>query len=124
MVVRVLLCDDTPELRVLMRWALEQRADLRVIGEAGDGAEAVAQAASLDPEVVVLDLDMPGPGPGALIEAVRAAAPAAAIVTFSGHDPTVVAGPAAASIDLHLPKTTDLAHAASAVHELGLSRLR
>jgi DNA-binding NarL/FixJ family response regulator len=124
MVVRVLLCDDTPELRALMRWALEQRADVRVVGEAGDGVQAAAQAASLQPEVVVLDLDMPGPGPGALIEAVRAAAPAAALVTFSGHDPAVVAGPAASSIDLHLPKTTDLANAASAVHELGLLRRR
>jgi len=124
MLVRVLLCDDTPELRSLMRWALERRDDVRVVAEAADGYEAVAQAAALEPEVVLLDLEMPGAAPAALIEGVRAAAPDAALVTFSGHDPALVAGTAAADIDLHLPKTTDLAYVARAVHELGSSRRR
>jgi DNA-binding NarL/FixJ family response regulator len=120
--LRVLLCDDTPELRALLRWALEQRSDVRVVAEAGDGETAIAQAAALAPEVVVLDLEMPGPRPADLLEAVRAAAPGAALVTFSGHDPALVVGDGVDAIDLHVPKTTDLAYAARAVHELGLAR--
>lgn len=122
MALRVLLCDDAPELRGLLRWALERRPGVRVVGEAGDGEDAVVQAAALQPDVVVLDLEMPGPGPAAVIEALRTAVPRAALVTFSGHDPARVAGAAAAAIDLHVPKTTDLAHAAQIVHELGLQR--
>jgi DNA-binding NarL/FixJ family response regulator len=120
--LRVLLCDDAPELRALLRWALEQRSDVLVVGEAGDGETAIAHAAAFAPEVVVLDLEMPGPGPADLLEAVRAAAPEAALVTFSGHDPAFVVGEAVGAIDLHVPKTTDLAYAARAVHELGLAR--
>jgi DNA-binding NarL/FixJ family response regulator len=124
MALRVLLCDDVPELRGLLRWALEQRAGVDVVGEAGDGTDAIVKTTALAPEVVVLDLEMPGPGPAALIEALRMAAPDAALVTFSGHDPARVAGAAAATIDLHVPKTTDLARAARVVHELGLERRR
>jgi DNA-binding NarL/FixJ family response regulator len=121
MPLRILLCDDAPELRALLRWALEQRPGVRIVGEADNGPDAVAQAVALEPEVVVLDLEMPGPGPAELLELLRAAVPRAALVTFSGHDPGTVAGAAAAIVDLHIPKTTDLARAAAAVHELGLA---
>jgi DNA-binding NarL/FixJ family response regulator len=43
-----------------MRWALERRDDVRVVAEAADGHEAVAKAAALEPEVVILDLEMHG----------------------------------------------------------------
>jgi DNA-binding NarL/FixJ family response regulator len=117
--VRILLCDDTAELRALLRSALEAQEDVTIVGEAGDGDGALALAAEVQPDVVVLDLEMPGPAPGPLLRAVRRLAPRAAIVTFSGHDPAVVAGPAAREIALHLPKTTDLAVAGHAVRELG-----
>jgi CheY-like chemotaxis protein len=120
--LRVLLCDDADELRGLLRWAFEQRPGVRVVGEASDGDGAVAQAAALAPDVVVLDLEMPGEGPVAVLEALRAAAPQAALVTFSGHDPSRVAGAAAPLIDLHVPKTTDLGRAAQAIEALGIER--
>jgi CheY-like chemotaxis protein len=120
--LRVLLCDDAAELRALLRWAFEQRPAVQVVGEASDGAGAVAQAAALAPDVVVLDLEMPGLGPAAVLEALRAAAPQAALVTFSGHEPARVAGTAAALIDLHVPKTTDLGRAAQAIEALGIER--
>jgi two-component system nitrate/nitrite response regulator NarL len=88
----------------------------------GDGDAGLRLAAEHQPDVVVLDLEMPGPAPAALLRALRRLAPRAAIVTFSGHDPAVVAGPAAREIALHLPKTTDLAAAGSAVRELGRRR--
>ena len=121
--MRVLLCDDTPELRSLMRYALESEDGVEVVGEVGDGDAAVLLAADEQPDIVVLDLEMLGPDPGALLTGLRSAAPNAALVTFSGHEPAAVAGAAVQEIALHVPKTTDLAAAALAVRELG-GRLR
>jgi DNA-binding NarL/FixJ family response regulator len=118
--MRILLCDDSAELRVLLRSAIEQDGDdVAIVAEVGDGDTALRLAAEHQPDVVVLDLAMPGPAPAALLRTLRRLAPRAAIVTFSGHDPAVVAGPAAREIALHLPKTTDLAAAGRAVRELG-----
>jgi len=121
--VRILLCDDTPELRTLLRSALEAAGDVTIVGEVGDGDIAVQLAADEQPEVVVLDLEMPGPEPEALLTALRRAAPSAALVTFSGHRPADVAGAAVDEIALHVPKTTDLAVGARAIRALG-NRLR
>jgi DNA-binding NarL/FixJ family response regulator len=117
--MRILLCDDTPELRALMRYALESEGGVEIVGEVGDGDAAVQLAADEQPDVVVLDLEMPGPDPAALLTAMRRAAQGAALVTFSGHEPAAVAGAAVGEIALHVPKTTDLAAAARAVRELG-----
>lgn len=121
--MRILLCDDSAELRSLLRSAIEQGGEeVAIVGEVGDGDAALRLAAEHQPDVVVLDLEMPGPTPASLLRAVRRLAPRTAIVTFSGHDPAVVAGPAAREIALHLPKTTDLVAAGSAVRELGRRR--
>jgi DNA-binding NarL/FixJ family response regulator len=120
--VRVLLCDDTAELRALLRYALESEG-AEIVGDVGDGDAAVQLAADERPDVVVLDLEMPGPDPQALLIALRGAAPNAALVTFSGHEPAAVAGAAVQEIALHVPKTTDLSAAARAVRELGRSRM-
>jgi DNA-binding NarL/FixJ family response regulator len=120
--LRVLLCDDSAELRMLLRSAIEGGRNVAIVGEVGDGDEALRLAAEHQPDVVVLDLEMPGPLPEALVTGLRRAAPGAALVTFSGHDPATVAGAAVGEIALHLPKTTDLAVAARAVRDLGRSR--
>jgi DNA-binding NarL/FixJ family response regulator len=117
--VRILLCDDTAELRALLRSALESQDDVTIVGEAGDGDSALAIAARTQPDIVVLDLEMPGPPAGALLSALRHVAPQAQIVTFSGHEPSAVAGDAVREIALHLPKTTELTVAVRAVRELG-----
>jgi DNA-binding NarL/FixJ family response regulator len=116
--VRVLLCDDTPELRALLRHALEAEGGLEIVGEVGDGDAAVQLATDEQPDVVVLDLEMPGPDPAALLTGLRRAAPGAALVTYSGHEPASVAGSAVDEIALHIPKTTDLTAAARAVRAL------
>jgi DNA-binding NarL/FixJ family response regulator len=55
----VLIVDDVPVVREALRWIIEDEADLTVIGEVGDGLEAVRLAAELLPEVVILDVELP-----------------------------------------------------------------
>jgi DNA-binding NarL/FixJ family response regulator len=58
--IRILLVDDEPLLRLGFRLVLDSQPDMRVIGEAGDGAQAVRQTAELDPDVILMDVRMPG----------------------------------------------------------------
>jgi DNA-binding NarL/FixJ family response regulator len=88
--VGVLICDDLEQMRRLLRVIVELNPDLRVVGEAGDGNEAVRQAATLQPDVILLDLSMPvRTGLEALPE-IRQVAPAAAVIAFTGLDEEVV----------------------------------
>ena len=60
MTTSVLLVDDQPLLRTGFRMILSAESDLRVVGEAGDGASAVELARRLRPDVVLMDIRMPG----------------------------------------------------------------
>ena len=59
MTVRVVVADDQELVRAGLRTILEAQADLEVVGEAGDGREAVDAARRLRPDVVVMDVRMP-----------------------------------------------------------------
>ena len=58
--VRVLLVDDDPLVRAGLRMILSSADDLEVVGEAGDGAEAVGAVRTHRPDVVLMDIRMPG----------------------------------------------------------------
>lgn len=58
--IRILLADDHAVLRAGLRALLDAEHDMTVVGEAGTGEEAVEQAKTLQPDVVVMDLTMPG----------------------------------------------------------------
>lgn len=58
--VRVLVADDEPLVRSGLRLILDAEPDLQVVGEAGDGAEAVELTRALRPDVVCMDVRMPG----------------------------------------------------------------
>jgi DNA-binding NarL/FixJ family response regulator len=58
--IRVLIADDHTLVRTGFRMVLAGAPDLTVVGEAGDGAEAVSAAVDLRPDVVLMDIRMPG----------------------------------------------------------------
>lgn len=57
--IRLIIVDDTPQVREDLRRLLELTDQVKVVGEAKDGADAVRQVESLRPEVVLMDLEMP-----------------------------------------------------------------
>lgn len=60
MSVRVLICDDQPLVRAGVRTLLSTQPDIEIVGEASDGAAAIAAAGRVRPDVVLMDVRMPG----------------------------------------------------------------
>ena len=84
--IRVLLVDDHPIVRGGIGHLLARDAEIEVVGEAANGAEALRLTEQLHPDVVVLDMelpDMPGPEVARLL---RERNPATRILALSGHD--------------------------------------
>jgi DNA-binding NarL/FixJ family response regulator len=59
MAVRILIADDDPTIRILLRRLLERHSDWRVCGEAVNGVEAVEKVELFTPDLAILDLGMP-----------------------------------------------------------------
>jgi len=79
--IRILIADDHAIFRDGLKKLLESEADFTVVGEAGDGAEAIKLAQKLKPDILLLDLAMPRmPGMMALRELTTAAVPVRTIV--------------------------------------------
>ena len=81
----ILLADDHPLIRQALRNVLEKETDFEVIGEAGDGAEAVALAKELHPDVIVMDISMPGMNGLEATREIKAALPNIAILVLTVH---------------------------------------
>jgi DNA-binding NarL/FixJ family response regulator len=84
--ITVLLVDDHPVVRDGLRGMLNAEPDLEVIGEAGSGAEAVALARSLRPDVVLMDLRMPGVDGATATGLIRAEVGTTHVVVLTTYD--------------------------------------
>ena len=69
--VRVLVADDHPVYREGIVRAIKERPELELVGEAGDGREALDQTKQLEPDVAVLDIRMPGLDGTQVLAAIR-----------------------------------------------------
>jgi DNA-binding NarL/FixJ family response regulator len=84
--VRVLIADDQALVRGGFRMILEAKEDVEVVGEAGDGAEAVALVERLQPDVVLMDVRMPGVDGLEATRRIAASGSSARIVILTTYD--------------------------------------
>lgn len=86
--IRVLLADDHAVLRAGLRVLLNSESDITVVGEAGNGHEALEQIAKLKPDIVVLDLMMPETKGLDIIEQITEIHSQTRILVLTMHDDT------------------------------------
>src|ERR1700747_2458012 len=83
--IRILLADDHTLMRRGLRLVIEQQPDLVVVGEGSDGREAVSLAASLKPDVAVLDIGMPNLNGIEAAKQITGAGTQTAVIVLSMH---------------------------------------
>ena len=80
---QMLLVDDNPVVRRIVRQVLEKESQLRICGEADDGKEALDKAKLLQPDIVILDLSMPRMGGLEAAPQIRNLLPDACLILFT-----------------------------------------
>ena len=86
MTTRVLIADDHPTFRRGLKALIDSLPDIELAGEAADGEAAIAQAAKLLPDVIVMDLNMPGLNGVEATRKIVAANPSAAVLVLTMLD--------------------------------------
>jgi two-component system NarL family response regulator len=84
--IRVMIVDDHPAVRKGIAALVESEPDLQVVGQTGDGAEAVDLFRKVKPDVVLMDLRLPGMGGVEAIMAIRQEFPQARIIVLTTFD--------------------------------------
>ena len=83
--VRILLVEDMPQVLHDLRQLLELTGRFEIVGEAGDGVEAVQLAGELSPEAVILDLEMPRLDGYEAARLIKELQPALRVIILSAH---------------------------------------
>jgi DNA-binding NarL/FixJ family response regulator len=84
--IRVLLADDHKVIRDGLRLLIDGQRDMRVVGDAGNGKEALRQARDLKPDVVIMDLSMPDLNGLQATERLKAEVPGTKVVALTVHE--------------------------------------
>ena len=106
--VRVLLVDDHTVVRRGLRKILESTPEIEIVGEVGDGTQAIAAATSLRPDVVLMDVSLPGLNGIEATRQIAAARPNTQVLMLSMHaDEQYVRQSLAAGAKVYLLKDAD-----------------
>ena len=118
--IRVVIVDDHPMVREIIALACNERASLQVVGQAGDGFEALEECALLRPDVVVLDLGLPGLSGFDVLVRLREQFPSTRVLIVSGRDDrAAVFESVRLGADGFLEKTGSVDEIAAAVEAVG-----
>jgi DNA-binding NarL/FixJ family response regulator len=105
----ILIVDDNPSIRYLLRVCVESKTGFPVCGEAGHGLEAIQKAQVLHPDLIILDLSMPVMNGAEAAVVLKRSMPQTKIILFTMHADNVgKALGAAVGIDLTLSKSDGL----------------
>ncbi len=84
--IRIVVAEDHPEFRALLCEQLGSAPGLEIVGEAGDGRQAIAAVGRLDPDVLTLDIDLPGMNGLEVLRVVKWYSPETKVIILSGQD--------------------------------------
>lgn len=121
--IRVLLADDHPLVRSGVRRVLESQSELEIVGEAEDGAAALAKISELAPDVLILDLAMPGTDGLEVLRRAKTIRPELKIVVLTMHaSPEYVARAIQLGADGYLLKESAVPELLAAINAVRLGR--
>jgi DNA-binding NarL/FixJ family response regulator len=86
--LRLLICDDAPDAREAVKVSLAEQPEIEIVGEAGNGEEAISAAADLHPDVILMDVKMPVVDGIVATKRIRDVLPRTRIVAYAGSDDT------------------------------------
>jgi DNA-binding NarL/FixJ family response regulator len=116
---RILIVDDNPQMRRLMRFFINSQPGFEVCGEGLDGLDAVEKAVALKPDLIILDFRMPRLNGIEAAHVLRESLPYVPIILFTLHKDTISESELANSgIRAVLSKTDGIALLAGQLHRL------
>ena len=119
MPIRILLVDDDQAFRTVLRRLLEKERGFNVVGEAGDGLEALEQIRVLSPDIILMDLAMPRLNGLEATRRIKTERPGSTVVILTQHqEPAYQRAAAQSGADAFLPKTTRLADLLTTIRQL------
>ena len=116
--VKVLVVDDAPEVRRLLSHRLPIYGSFEIVAEAVDGEDGIAQARTVQPDLVILDVLMPGRSGIEVAPEIRSASPGSRILLYSSLDTLARAHPSRIGVDVIVDKAERLGELEDALASL------
>ncbi len=116
--IKVLLVDDHAVVREGLRRMIERDDSIKVVGEAGNGEEAVSKVMALSPDVITMDLKMPGIDGIAATRAIKQKAPGVNVLMLTLYGEDFVKEALEAGVSGYLLKDSDYEQIIQAIHKV------